>query len=329
MSSIFGNNIKISIFGQSHSAAIGVTIDGLPAGYRIDTDRLQAFMDRRAPGRSVFSTSRRESDVPEIICGTKDGITCGAPLTCIIRNEDVRSSDYDNIKDMPRPGHADYTAHIKYDGYEDHRGGGHLSGRLTAPLCVAGGIAMQILAEYGIQISSEIAEIGGKKDDFESTVIEAKNAGDSVGGIIRCTITGVPAGTGAPIFDGVENRIAQAVFAVPAVKGIEFGAGFDAARKRGSENNDPFAYDEDGNIRTSKNDCGGILGGIADGEEIVFSAAIKPTPSIGLEQKTVSYGSGKNADISVSGRHDPCIVMRAGACIEAAAAIAVIDMISL
>ena len=326
MSSTYGKNLKIAIFGQSHADAIGVTIDGLPAGFTIDMEQLQAFLDRRAPGQGKHTTSRKEADKPEFLCGLVGNTTCGAPLTAIIRNSNTRSSDYDNIRDIPRPGHADFTSHVKYGGYEDVSGGGHFSGRLTAPLCIAGGICRQILAAQGISVHAEIIEIGGKKEGFLHTIEEAAKRGDSVGGIIECTIKGVPVGLGDPMFDGVENQLAQAVFAIPAVKGIEFGRGFEAARIFGSENNDEFYYDGEV-VKTRTNNHGGILGGITSGMDIVFRAAIKPTPSISIRQNSISYKEKKDQVLSVKGRHDPCIVPRAVPCMEAAAAIVIYDML--
>lgn len=325
MSSTFGNNIKVSIFGESHSEAIGVNIDGLPAGLPIDMDELQTFMDRRAPGRSRYATPRKEADKPEFLCGIKDGVTCGTPVTAIIRNNNTRSSDYDDIKDIPRPGHADFAAHVKYGGAEDKRGGGHFSGRLTAPLCIAGGIFKQILAKDGIEISARILEIGGNEEDPYDAIEAAMKDGDSVGGIIECEITGLQAGIGEPMFDGIENAVAKAVFSIPAVKGIEFGRGFDAARIRGSENNDEFYYDGE-TVKTRTNNHGGILGGISSGMPVVFRVAVKPTPSIAIEQNSISYATGKNVKLAVKGRHDPCIVPRAVPCVEAAAALALYDL---
>ena len=325
MASIFGKNVKISIFGQSHSAAIGVVIDGLPAGIKLDQEKLQSFLDRRAPGQSRYTTARKEGDRPEFLSGLVDGTTCGAPLAAVIRNTNTRSSDYDNIRDVPRPGHADYTAHIKYGGFEDVSGGGHFSGRLTAPLCVAGGIALQILEQKGVSVSASILEIGGSREDPFGKIEEARREGDSVGGVIQCTAEGLPPGIGEPMFDGLENRIAQAVFAIPAVKGIEFGRGFEAARLRGSENNDQFCYDGE-RVRTRTNNHGGILGGISSGMPVVFSVAIKPTPSISIEQDSISYSREENVRIAVRGRHDPCIVPRAVPCVEAACALAIYDL---
>lgn len=373
MSSTFGNKIKVSIFGQSHSEGIGVTLDGIPAGVIIDMEKLQSFMDRRAPGKAPNSTARTEGDVPEFLSGvlpvkteghegseatslTAGGasglmVTCGAPISAIIRNNDVKSADYDEIKNVPRPGHADFTAHIKYEGYEDYRGGGHFSGRLTAPLCVAGGIALQILESLDIKVSAKIDELGGVKigaagvgepasepagsedgaaaadaEQINSLIEAARAEGDSIGGIIKCTVNGIHAGVGDPIFDGVENRISQVVFGIPAVKGIEFGAGFGAAALKGSENNDPFDVDEAGNMRPTTNNAGGILGGITTGADIIFRVAIKPTPSISKAQRTAGY-DGEIHELVVNGRHDPCIVPRALPAVEAATALALLDLI--
>ena len=334
MASVFGNKIKVSIFGQSHSEGIGVVIDGLPAGVKIDMAKLQTFLDRRAPGNSELSTARKEEDKPEFIAGLAGpnmDTTCGAPLTAIIRNRDVRSEDYDEIPNAPRPGHADYTAHVKYGGAEDYRGGGHFSGRITAGLCVAGNVAMQILGNLGISFESKILQVGGVDipdgDEGESklrdVILAAKEEGDSVGGIVECKIYGVPVGVGEPIFDGIENHISQAVFGIPAIKGIEFGAGFKAAAMKGSENNDSFTGPI---IRTTTNNAGGILGGIANGDAIVFRVAVKPTPSIAKEQDSVNYETGESVKMVVKGRHDPCIVLRVLPCVEAAAAIAILDL---
>ncbi len=328
MSSTFGKNIKISIWGQSHSAAIGVTVDGLPAGFKIDTEKLGEFLARRAPGQGKHTTARREADTPEFLSGLVDGTTCGAPLTALIRNTDCRSGDYAAIADTPRPGHADYTAHIKYGGHQDVRGGGHFSGRLTAPLCIAGGICLQLLEEKGIKVSAEIKSIGkvsGKLDEMYAEIERARGDGDSVGGVIECRITGMPAGVGEPMFDGLENNISKAVFAIPAIKGIEFGAGFDVAEMLGSQNNDEYRI-ENGKINTVTNNHGGILGGISSGEEIVFRVAVKPTPSIAKPQNSISFSKLENTELTIVGRHDPCIVPRALPCVEAAAAIAISDL---
>jgi len=346
MGSSYGNNIRFTIFGQSHSAGIGVTVEGLPCGFEIDNEKLRAFLTRRAPGRNAFSTARKEADLPEFLSGIKDGKTCGAPLAAIIRNTDTRSGDYSQFSDLPRPGHADYTASVKYNGFQDPAGGGHFSGRLTAPLCIAGGICLQILESRGITVISRIAQIGNVKDSspltqstagkefpvvddnigaqMQTEIAAARADADSVGGIIECCILGLPVGVGDPMFDGMESRIASIVFGIPAVKGVEFGAGFDAACMRGSENNDVFEI-QDGKVCTKTNNCGGILGGITTGMPLSFKAAFKPTPSIGKQQNTVSLSRGENAELVITGRHDPCIVPRAVPVVEAAAAIAVLD----
>ena len=346
MSSSYGENLHLTIFGQSHSPAVGVTLEGIPAGESIDLEALQRFLDRRAPGRNAWSTARSEADQPEFVSGLKNSVTCGTPITALIRNTNTRSGDYAAFSQVPRPGHADYTADVKYFGAQDYAGGGHFSGRMTAPLCVAGGICLQLLEKEGIRVISRIAAIGGISDSGELTAATAEKAfpviddvqgekmracitaakaeGDSVGGVIECAVLGLPAGLGDPMFDGMENRIAALVFGIPAVKGIEFGAGFAAAAMRGSEHNDPFVVRE-GKIVTLTNHAGGILGGITNGMPLVFRAAIKPTASIAREQDSVNMRTLEPAKICVGGRHDPCIVPRAVPCVEAAAAIAVYD----
>ena len=348
MSSVYTGNLTVAIFGQSHAPAIGVTIDGLPAGLPVDLDALQQFLRRRAPGQNAWSTPRKEADAPEILCGLSNGRTCGAPLTAIIRNTNTRSGDYDNLRDTPRPGHADYTAQMKFSGAQDVAGGGHFSGRLTAPLCIAGGICLQLLKTQGVTVRARIVSVGAVTDDspflspvgekafpavsdaaaaaMQAEIAAARADGDSVGGVIECVVEGLPAGVGDPMFGGLENLISRAIFAIPAVKGIEFGAGFAAARMRGSENNDPFRV-ENGVVVTETNHCGGILGGISDGMPIVFRAAFKPTPSIARQQRSVSLGQMENKTLVIQGRHDPCIVPRAVPCVEAAAAIAVLDAV--
>ena len=349
MSSTFiGQRLRLSIFGQSHSEAVGMTLDGLPAGIRVDPDELQSFLKRRAPGQNDWSTPRKEEDRPDFLCGLKDGFTCGAPLTAVIHNHNTRPKDYSQLKITPRPGHADYTAEVKYRGFQDYSGGGHFSGRLTAPLCVAGGIVKQELERRGITVDARIAAIAGIKDEsvFEASVADktfpvvddtigeqmraaiqaAREEGDSVGGVIECVVRGLPAGIGEPIFDGVENQIARLVFAVPAVKGVEFGAGFEAAKKRGSGNNDAFCVNN-GRVETVTNHAGGILGGISNGMPVVFRAAVKPTPSIAKAQQSVNLNTMELSELRVTGRHDPCIVPRAVPVIEAAAALAVYDLI--
>lgn len=352
MSSIYGNNLKLSIFGQSHGAGIGMVLDGIPAGEAVDLDKLQLFLNRRAPGQNDYSTPRKEEDRPEFLSGLLDGYTCGAPIAALIRNKNTRSGDYANLKDCPRPGHADYTAQVKYKGYQDSAGGGHFSGRLTAPLCIAGGLCKQWLEASGIQISAHIAAIAGIQDDpfdplapqmeavnadfpvlnakagetMRAAIAAAKADLDSVGGIVECAVTGLPAGIGDPMFDGVESRIAQIVYGIPAVKGVEFGIGFGCANLRGSQNNDPFVI-SDGCVKTQTNNCGGILGGITNAMPVIFRAAFKPTPSIAQMQNSISLSRGENTALEIKGRHDPCIVPRAVPVVEAAAAIAIYDML--
>ena len=349
MSSTFtGLALRLSIFGQSHSEAIGMTIDGLPAGLPIDLDKLQAFLNRRAPGQNDWSTPRKEEDRPEFLCGLKDGFTCSAPLTAIIHNNNTHPKDYSQLKITPRPGHADFTAERKYRGFQDYSGGGHFSGRLTAPLCIAGGVLKQMLESKGITVDARIAAIAGIRDDSPFTasvadkrfpvvndavgeqmreaITSARAEGDSVGGVIECVVRGLPVGIGEPMFDGIENQIARVLFAVPAVKGIEFGAGFAAANMRGSENNDPFTV-RDGKVETLTNNAGGILGGISNGMPVVFRAAVKPTPSIAKEQQSVNLNTMQPEALSITGRHHPCIVPRALPVIEAAAALAISDLI--
>ena len=354
MSSYFGKNIHISIFGQSHAECIGVTIDGLPAGEAVDEGAQRAFMLRRAPGRAAESTARCEADEPHIICGLYNGFTCGAPLTAVIKNSDTRSKDYDRLHDLPRPGHADLTAEIKYRGFQDGRGGGHFSGRLTAPLCIAGGICAQILARRGIEIGAHILSIAGINDApfnalgeaketldhvkaepfpvldetagerMREAILAAKAEGDSVGGVVECIVTGIPAGVGSPMFGGLESMLSAALFAIPAVKGVEFGSGFSAALMRGSKHNDKIALDG-GKIVTRTNNAGGILGGISDGMPVIFRAAFKPTPSIQKLQRTISLSAMKEEELQITGRHDPCVVPRAVPVVEAAAAIVILD----
>ena len=352
MSSTYGENLKLSIFGQSHGPAIGMTLDGIPAGLSVDLDKLQQFLQRRAPGQNDWSTPRKEEDRPEFLGGLLDGYTCGAPIAAVIHNKNTRSGDYANLKDCPRPGHADYTAQVKYGGFQDAAGGGHFSGRLTAPLCIAGGLCKQWLEERGIRIGAHILAIGECGDRyFEPTdpeiesvdpdfpvldpdsgkamqdwIAQARAAGDSVGGIIECAITGLPAGIGEPMFGGVESRIAQIVYGIPAVKGVEFGVGFECACLPGSQSNDDFEI-IDGKIVTQTNQAGGILGGITNGMPVIFSVAMKATPSIGCTQQSISLSRMETATLEVKGRHDPCIVPRAVPVIEAAAAIAIYDMI--
>ena len=352
MSSTYGENLKLSIFGQSHGQGIGMTLDGIPAGLPVDLDKLQQFLNRRAPGQNDWSTPRKEEDRPEFLAGLLDGHTCGAPIAAVIYNKNTRSKDYSNLHDIPRPGHADYTAQIKYGGHQDVAGGGHFSGRLTAPLCIAGGLCKQWLEQMGIRIGAHIEWIGGIDDnhfdplapqfdqigeDFpvidrvcgnqmRQVIAEAREQGDSVGGIIECAVTGLPAGLGDPMFGGMEGRIAQIVYGVPAVKCVEFGRGAAVGYFRGSQINDEY-YVEDGVVKTKTNNCGGILGGITNGMPLIFRAAIKPTPSISKPQQSISLSAMENTTLEIRGRHDPCIVPRAVPVIEAAAAIAIFDAV--
>lgn len=350
MSSTYGQMIRLSIFGQSHGAAIGMTLDGVPAGLPVDLPALSQFLMRRAPGQNTLSTTRKEPDQPDFLSGIVDGHTCGAPICAVIRNTNTRSADYRDLADCPRPGHADYTAEIKYGGFQDPSGGGHFSGRLTAPLCIAGGLCMQWLSALGIRIGAHIFELGGIRDtpfsetapqlgkllpDFpvlspesgemmRSAIEQAKADCDSVGGIVECAVTGLPVGLGEPMFGGMESRIAQIIYGIPAVKGVEFGIGFRCTQLRGSENNDPFTI-ESGTVRTTTNHAGGILGGITNGMPLILRAAFKPTPSISRPQQSVCLSRGVCQPLVVKGRHDPCVVPRAVPVVEAAAAIAVYD----
>lgn len=345
------NRLKISIFGRSHEKEIGVELSGIPAGESIDLAELRAFLRRRAPGQSEYATARCEADEPIFSSGLSDGVTDGGRIRAVIENKDVKSQDYVNLIDCPRPGHADYTAWLKYGGREDMRGGGAFSGRMTAPLCVAGGICLQILRRRGVKISAHILKIGDIYDkpydpmlgaaeccpDFpcaspdaaqkmQSAIRAAATSGDSLGAVIECAANGVPTGLGGALFDGLEGRIASIVFAVPAVKGIEFGAGFGVSELRGSENNDAYIIKE-GRISLATNNAGGILGGISDGMPLIFRAAVKPTPSIAKTQRSVSLSEMTERELNVSGRHDPCIAPRAVPVIEAAAAIALLDAV--
>lgn len=355
MSSEFGKLLKVSVFGQSHGRAIGVHMAGLPAGEAIDLEELDCFLARRKPGGSPLSTARKEADKPVFLSGLENGVTCGTPLCAIIENSDQHSSDYRELADKPRPGHADYTAHVKWNGQADMRGGGHFSGRLTAPLCIAGGIAKQILARRGIHVGGHLAAVGGVQDEafpllptkelfdtvaakpfpalseqageeMQAKILAAKAELDSVGGVIECAAIGLPAGLGEPMFEGVENRLAAALFGIPAIKGVEFGAGFGAAALRGSENNDPFTI-KDGKIVTESNHAGGILGGITTGMPVTVRVAVKPTPSIGKVQRTVSLSAMENTELTIHGRHDPCIAHRAVPVVEAVTAIVLLDML--
>jgi len=351
MSNTWGNRITLSIFGESHGEAIGIVIGGLPAGEGINEEEIAADMARRAPGNNEFSTKRKEPDKAEIVSGLYREKTTGAPLCGMIRNTDTRSSDYDAT--VPRPSHADYAAYVKYGGNSDPRGGGHFSGRLTAPIVFAGNIAKQILKKEGIVFGAHILQIGSARDsmfgevtpyllneliksDFpvidpnaahlmKEEILNAKNEGDSVGGIVECAAAGLPAGLGEPFFGSVESVIASLMYSVPAVKGISFGEGFGFAAMKGSQANDPLRMNE-GNIVMSSNHNGGINGGITNGMPIVCSVAFKPTPSIAKEQNSVNLQTGQNETLTVRGRHDPCIVPRAVVVTEAVLALSVLDL---
>lgn len=355
MSSFWNNRISISIFGESHGPAIGVTIDNLPPGEYIDMDKIHQFMTRRAPKKDGTTTPRSEKDLPEVLSGVLNNRTTGTPLCAMIQNTDTRSKDYSNLAKLPRPGHADYTGAMRYQGFNDIRGGGHFSGRLTAPLCFAGAVCGQILERRGIYTGAHIAAIHGIQDDaFSRTRVskedilavreksfpvindaqgklmwediqKARMGQESLGGIIECAAVNVPAGIGSPMFDGLENTIAQLVFGIPAVKGIEFGAGFQVAEMVGSQDNDAFYVDENGHIKTKTNNHGGILGGISSGMPITLNVAIKPTASISKPQQTVNFREKTNEILQIQGRHDPCIVPRAVPCVEAAVNLALLS----
>ncbi len=352
MSNSLGNSYRVQIFGQSHSPQIGCVIEGVPAGIVPDMESIRSFMARRAPG-GALSTARREADEPRIVAGLNDrGETCGAPLTALIENADPRSRDYDRLRDIPRPGHADYTARVKFGGHNDIRGGGQFSGRLTAPLCFAGALAMQLLRDSGVRIRARVLRVAGIEDDavdflrppmdglcdgplpcvnadaaarMAGAIEAARASGDSVGGVVECFATGLPAGLGDPMFDGVENRLARALFGIPAVRGVEFGAGFAAADMTGSAHNDALRAAADG-VAFESNRHGGALGGITSGAPIVVRVAFKPTPSIARPQRSVSLSRGEDAELVIEGRHDPCVVPRAVPAVEAAAACALLDM---
>ena len=356
MSCSFGEKFKVTVFGQSHSEAIGVVVDGVPAGVRLNVDKIAAFLQRRAPGNAAFSTKRKEVDAPKIVSGLVDGMTCGAPICALIFNCDAHSKDYDALRTCPRPSHADYAAFLKYGAHHDIRGGGNFSGRMTAPLCFAGAVAMQLLETQGISVGAHIRRIGYVQDmpfdgisldrqtlldiqakafpvqndsageEMRRVIEDARLQADSVGGVVECAVLGVPGGVGGPIFDSVESVVSHLLFSIPGVKAVAFGNGFDCVNLRGSENNDPFCY-EDGAVRTESNRHGGVLGGLTSGMPILFTAAFKPTPSIGQPQRTVNLSTGENTVLTVEGRHDPCIVPRAVPCVEAAAAIALMNLL--
>ncbi len=348
--------MRYSIFGESHGPAVGVVLEGVPPGLELDLDAVRFDLSRRAPGKSPLSTARNEADQPQILSGVFEGRTTGAPLCAVIENTDTRSADYAKTRDLARPGHADYPAHVRYQGFNDYRGGGHFSGRLTAPLVFAGGVAKQILAQRGVCVGAHISTVYGVNDepleDWESlracaakdfpvlndekgaemrdAILEAKNDQDSVGGAIECGVFGLPAGLGEPDFGrNAEGIFAQHLFAVPAVKGVSFGAGAAFALMRGSEANDPLYVDGDGSVKAEQNCAGGINGGITNGMPLVFEVTLRPTPSIARRQFTVDLAKGENAVLELTGRHDPCVVHRAVPAIEAAAALAACELMRI
>lgn len=355
--SVFGDKVKINIFGASHADEIGVTIDGIEQGFTLDMDAILKQMERRAPGKSDLATMRKEPDLPIIESGVTDNITTGDTIKMVIKNTNQHSKDYSNLKICPRPGHADYTAYIKYGDTLDMSGGGPFSGRMMAPVVFAGEVCRQILyKKYGIDIVSHIQSIADVFDktfaDTQMTpklysklknnafavidesagtkmreaILDAKSDNDSVGGVVECTVLNMPAGVGGEIFGGLESIIASAMFSIPACKGVEFGLGFDSTKVRGSVNNDEFMY-KNGEVVTVTNNCGGILGGISSGMPINFKVAFKPTPSIAKEQNTVNLQTKENAKIEIVGRHDPCIVCRVCPVVEAMTALAIINII--
>ncbi|ALP91501.1 MULTISPECIES: chorismate synthase [Clostridium] len=356
MSGMWGNKLKVSIFGESHGAGIGITIDGLPSGIEIDMEEVLKEMARRAPGKSKLSTARKEGDQPEILSGFFEGKTTGTPLCAVIRNSDQHSKDYGKLKDLMRPGHADYPGFIRYNGFNDYRGGGHFSGRITAPLVFAGAVCKQILNIKGINVGAHVKSIGTiydksfdeveltkelldnlkinelpllcseKEEMMRNAILEARSDCDSVGGTIECTVIGIDAGVGNPFFDSVESTLAHLMFSVPAVKGIEFGKGFEMSELRGSQCNDEYYYDGD-KVKTYTNNNGGITGGITNGMPILFKVGIKPTPSIAKKQRTIDIEEKKESELIIEGRHDPCIVQRAVPVIEAVTAIGILDLV--
>ncbi len=363
MSSTWGHNLKISIFGESHSKGIGIVIDGVPAGTVVDFQALLLFMARRSSKGGCLDTPRLEKDFPIIQSGLLPDpkepqrlIACGTPICALIENNNTQSKDYDQLRSVSRPGHADYTGFVRYHGCNDIRGGGHFSGRLTAPLCFAGGIAKQYLRTHNIEIGAHIASVGSIHDaaldpvsvdwktlsmlqekffpvlddaagqQMQRLIEKSREQLDSVGGVIECAAVGLPAGLGDPMFDCVESKLASLIFGIPAVKGLEFGLGFGFAELHGSQANDPF-YMKDRVVKTTSNNNGGILGGITNGMPMLFRTVIKPTPSISQKQQTVNFKTGENVELTITGRHDPCIVRRAVPCIESAAALALMDIL--
>ena len=357
MSNTWGENVKLTVFGESHGPVIGAVLDGLPAGETIDWNEVKREIGRRAPGKSSLTTARSETDSFTVESGFYNNHTTGTPLCVVMKNENCRSGDYEELQYLMRPGHADYAGTIRYKGHNDYRGSGHFSGRLTAPLVFAGAVAKQLLRQRGIVVGAHVLQIGsivdmpfnplGEKVErlqaltaetlpvldvakaplMEREIAAAKEAGDSVGGTIETMITGIPAGYGNPFFDPVESRLSHMLFSVPAVKGVSFGDGFELAAMGGSESNDAFYYDTDGNVKTRTNHNGGLNGGITNGMPITFKAVIKATASIAKAQETINIKTKEGAVLSVKGRHDPCIVLRALPVIEGAAAWTILDIL--
>ena len=356
MGATFGRNLRMTIFGESHGKGIGMVLDGLPPGTPVDEDFIKEEMARRAPGKNRMSTQRQETDAFIIESGVFEGKATGTPLCVLIPNSDQHSKDYSLLKDVMRPGHADYAGKVRYRGFNDYRGGGHFSGRLTAPLVFTGAVAKTMLAQKGIVVGAHVARIGkvtdvlfnplgetaeclqalrkftlpvlgdGKDTLMEAEIMAAREQMDSVGGIVEVMAVGMPPGIGDPFFDSLESRLSHALFSVPAVKGIEFGAGFAMAALKGSETNDPMTF-ENGRVQTTRNNNGGITGGITNGMPVLFRVVIKPTPSIGQPQQTVNVTEGKDTVLEIKGRHDPCIVPRAVPVVEAVTAWVLLDML--
>lgn len=319
----FGNSFRVSIFGESHGTGIGIVVDGVKAGICLGTEDLMADILRRKSG-AKGTTPRVEADEPEILSGVFEGHTTGSPIAIIFRNGNTRSSDYEALKAVPRPGHADYVAGVKWNGFNDPRGGGHFSGRITLPVVAAGVIAKKMT---GMEFRAELVEIGGESDreKWNELLDRTSKEGDSIGGIVECTVSGVPAGLGEPFFDSAEALLSHAMFSIPGVRGVEFGDGFAAARMKGSEHNDALTL-EDGKVRTAKNGAGGINGGITNGAEIRFRVAFKPTASICREQRTLNMKTGEMVSLNVPGRHDVCFALRTPVIVEAMAAIVMADL---
>ena len=353
MKNSFGNNITVTVFGESHGPGIGAVLDGLAPGIQIDEGSIRSKLSMRRPYGSI-GTARREKDEFEFLSGVYGGRTTGTPLTVFIKNKDVSSVDYDSLKNIARPGHSDYTAFCKYHGFSDPRGGGHFSGRLTAAIVAAGAILESALKAKGIMIGTHIKRLAGLEDrdfdDYEKDInklsslafavlddevsLRMQNAikaaadeGDSVGGVLESAVTGVPAGVGEPFFDTVEGLLSHALFSIPGVKGVSFGGGFSLADAKGSEYNDPFAV-KDGKIVTTTNNNGGVNGGITNGMPLLFSVAVKPTPSVYKEQQTVNFEKLENVSLKISGRHDPAIIHRARAVADAMTAIVIADLLT-